>query len=194
LTVSQKLKEEILIMIIWINGAFGSGKTTLAETLLLKLSNAMIYDPEIVGTMVRQLVPPATSSDFQDLPIWRDVVSFCALRLCERYHRSLLVPMTLVNPDYINEIFSAIEKSNQTLLHFFLEVNTETLISRIKRQVIEPENASRDEEIRAWRMAQIDRCVNSKNVMPEGTIFLDAVNLTPDMLASRIMSEIATCS
>lgn len=178
-------------MIIWINGAFGAGKTTLAETLLSKLSDAMIYDPELVGTMVRQIVPPATSHDFQDLPIWRDVVSFCALRLCQRYRQSLIVPMTLVNPDYINEIFGAIKESDETLLHIFLDVDTETLIRRIRAQVIKPEDTSQDEKIRAWRMAQIDRCVNSRNAMPKDTIFLDAAKLNPDMLASRIMSEIA---
>jgi hypothetical protein len=36
-------------MIIWINGAFGAGKTTLAEELQRRLPEAMPFDPEYVG-------------------------------------------------------------------------------------------------------------------------------------------------
>ena len=35
-------------MIIWINGAFGIGKSTIAETLNSKIKNSHIYDPEQV--------------------------------------------------------------------------------------------------------------------------------------------------
>jgi type IV secretory pathway ATPase VirB11/archaellum biosynthesis ATPase len=36
-------------MIIMINGAFGSGKTSAANTLLPLIPNSMIYDPEEIG-------------------------------------------------------------------------------------------------------------------------------------------------
>ena len=36
-------------MIIWINGAFGSGKTTCANILQKQLPNAFLYDPEQAG-------------------------------------------------------------------------------------------------------------------------------------------------
>jgi thymidylate kinase len=36
-------------MIIWINGAFGAGKTTLAEELHRRLPDALAFDPEFVG-------------------------------------------------------------------------------------------------------------------------------------------------
>lgn len=34
-------------MIIWVNGAFGSGKSTIAEMLKSKIENSHLYDPEI---------------------------------------------------------------------------------------------------------------------------------------------------
>ena len=40
-------------MIIWINGAFGAGKTTLAEELSRRLSEAVLFDPEYVGYLSR---------------------------------------------------------------------------------------------------------------------------------------------
>lgn len=33
-------------MIIWINGSFGVGKTTIAENLKSRVANAIVYDPE----------------------------------------------------------------------------------------------------------------------------------------------------
>lgn len=35
--------------IIWINGAFGSGKTSVADLLVRNLQNSMIFDPEEIG-------------------------------------------------------------------------------------------------------------------------------------------------
>ena len=32
-------------MIIWINGSFGVGKTTIAEKLKEKIRNSILYDP-----------------------------------------------------------------------------------------------------------------------------------------------------
>lgn len=35
-------------MIIWLNGAFGAGKTTIAHELQQKLHNAIIYDQKLL--------------------------------------------------------------------------------------------------------------------------------------------------
>jgi deoxyadenosine/deoxycytidine kinase len=39
-------------VIIWINGGFGAGKTTLAEELHRRRPDAVVYDPEEVGLML----------------------------------------------------------------------------------------------------------------------------------------------
>ena len=44
-------------MIIWINGAFGSGKTTCANILQKQLPNAFLYDPEQAGFFIRNQLP-----------------------------------------------------------------------------------------------------------------------------------------
>ncbi len=56
-------------MIIWLNGGFGAGKTTLAEELHRRLPDAVVYDPEDVGLMLWKWMPP--NGDFQHLPSWR---------------------------------------------------------------------------------------------------------------------------
>lgn len=37
-------------MIVMVNGPFGVGKRTVAQVLCPAIPNAMLYDPEIVGT------------------------------------------------------------------------------------------------------------------------------------------------
>ena len=39
-------------MIIMVNGAFGAGKTSVANELLRRLDGAMLFDPEEVGFML----------------------------------------------------------------------------------------------------------------------------------------------
>ena len=44
-------------MIIWLNGGFAAGKTTLAQELHRRLPDAVVYDPEDVGIMLWKWVP-----------------------------------------------------------------------------------------------------------------------------------------
>jgi hypothetical protein len=55
-------------MIIWINGAFGGGKTTLAEELHRRLPDALPFDPEYVGYILRRWAPPADDAGEPELP------------------------------------------------------------------------------------------------------------------------------
>ncbi|HCJ9739900.1 TPA: tunicamycin resistance protein, partial [Escherichia coli] len=41
-------------MIIWINGPFGAGKTTLAKRLRDRRSKSLIFDPEEIGFVVKE--------------------------------------------------------------------------------------------------------------------------------------------
>lgn len=42
-------------MIILINGAFGVGKTSVASELKKTINNSMIFDPEEIGYMLRNI-------------------------------------------------------------------------------------------------------------------------------------------
>ncbi|MFI5753949.1 hypothetical protein [Streptomyces sp. NPDC051569] len=68
--------------IVWVNGPFGGGKTTLVEELSERLPEALVYDPELVGYVVREIVPVPTG-DFQDLAVWRRSVMDLGLRLID---------------------------------------------------------------------------------------------------------------
>ena len=63
---------EVRTLIIWLNGAFGAGKTQTAFELRHRLGDAFVYDPENMGYCIRQNVPDTCKyGDFQDYPMWR---------------------------------------------------------------------------------------------------------------------------
>ncbi len=86
-----------------INGSFGVGKTSAAYTLVGRLPNAMIFDPEVIGSMVRHITSGVRhneeeTDDFQDIALWRSLTVATAEQLYHQYGRILIVPMTLTNP------------------------------------------------------------------------------------------------
>lgn len=57
-------------MIIWINGAFGVGKSHTAYKLTRRIDNAFLFDPETVGFFLRDKLPgTARFDDFQYIPL-----------------------------------------------------------------------------------------------------------------------------
>ncbi len=92
-------------MMIWINGAFGAGKTTLADELHRRLPDALAFDPEyVLGHILARWVPSAPSGDFQDIPLWRKLgLAEFAIGMAAEYGQPMIIPMTLVNPVYRDE-------------------------------------------------------------------------------------------
>ena len=89
--------------IIWINGAFGSGKTTMAYTLYKRLPEAFVFDPENTGYYLRKNQPVSLCYDnFQDEPLWRHINRDLLLHIASHYQGVILVPMTVIRPDYYN--------------------------------------------------------------------------------------------
>ncbi|OIK24206.1 hypothetical protein [Streptomyces malaysiense] len=64
-------------MIVWLNGPFGGGKTSLAAGLCRALSYATAADPETVGDLLRSTLTghPLRPRDYQDLPLWRELTA-----------------------------------------------------------------------------------------------------------------------
>lgn len=89
-----------------LNGSFGIGKTTVAGLLAHSIPEAVIYDPEKVGFILRRLPawmlglaqqPP----DYQDLAIWRRLITQGARRK-HRRAAVVIVPMAFTNLKYLD--------------------------------------------------------------------------------------------
>jgi hypothetical protein len=125
-------------MIIWINGAFGSGKTSAAYELNRRLPDSFVYDPENVGYFIRRNSPEAFShGDFQDIPLWREM-NYETIKLImtgcstvQAYAGTLIVPMTIVNPEYYDEIISKLRSDGFDVRHFILYASKNTILRRL---------------------------------------------------------------
>jgi thymidylate kinase len=178
-------------VIIWINGAFGAGKTTLAEELHRRLPEAMPFDPEYVGYLLTRWVPAADSGDFQDLPLWRRLTAEFAIGMSAEYGLPLIVPMTLANHGYREEIFGLVSQAGIPVLHVFLDVPADELRRRIDAQVIHENDPEQDAQARAFRHRSVERCVQARAGLPDETLVLRGDQHTPAELADLVLEAAA---
>ncbi|MDI3418222.1 NUDIX hydrolase [Streptomyces luteolus] len=121
-------------MIIWINGAFGAGKTSAARDLVELIPNSTLFDPEVIGRGLRHLLPQKhldEVSDFQDLTIWRRLVVDTAAALLHEVGGVLVVPMTLLRQEYRDEIFGGLAARRIAVRHVLLTPAETILRARI---------------------------------------------------------------
>lgn len=139
--------------VVWINGPFGVGKTTTAQALAVAIGGE-VFDPEVVGLQVRRTIPSAArpSDDFQDLPQWREQTRRTIADLIATTSRPVVVPMTLVNEQYFDEIVGGLRLTGITVHHVTLMASRETIRRRLLRRWCWPW-ATR------WALGQLDRCL-----------------------------------
>jgi predicted kinase len=140
-------------VIVWINGAFGAGKTTTAALVHQRLPDSQIFDPEFIGFMLRAVVDVPTG-DFQDLRIWRRLTVQTMAALDEEYGGTWIAPMSLINSDYRAEILAGLRDSGVEVREFVLSVPADVLRQRIDADEI-------DTDARAWRHRHVDQALKT---------------------------------
>lgn len=140
-------------MIIWINGAFGSGKTSVAKELHRIIEGSYVYDPEEVGQFLRKNMPECFQHpDFQDHPLWRSLNYEVLEYLDKEYKGSIIVPMTITNEEYYNSIVGKLKERNIDIKTFTLIARKENLLKRLKE---------RGDGKNSWIAERIDYCVQA---------------------------------
>ncbi|MEX3619483.1 AAA family ATPase [Paenibacillus glucanolyticus] len=139
-------------MIIWVNGAFGSGKTQAAYELHRRIPNSYVYDPENAGYFIRDNLPADVKrGDFQHYPMWREFNYSMFKYLDQESNQLIIAPMTITNADYFNEIVGHLRRDGVAVQHFTLCASKEILLRRLR---------SRGEGTNSWAAQQIDRCID----------------------------------
>jgi AAA domain len=135
------------------NGAFGSGKTQTSYELQRRIPNSLVYDPENIGYFINRNIPKEIrKGDFQDYSIWRELNYTTLKYIDSAYDGVIILPMTLVNPQYFEEIVGKLRKDGVIVNHFVLWASKGTLQKRLR---------SRGERKNSWGERQIDRCIQA---------------------------------
>ncbi|MFD5329328.1 NUDIX domain-containing protein [Streptomyces sp. NPDC127092] len=146
-------------MIVWINGAFGAGKSSTARELVDLIPNSTLYDPELTGGAMNLLLPQkrlAEVTDFQDLPIWRRLVVDTAAALLAEVGGVLVVPMTLLRQEYRDEIFGGLAARRIDVRHVLLTPDETILRDRIESRVEHPGDPEAEARARRWCLDHLD--------------------------------------
>ena len=168
-------------MIIWLNGAFGAGKTQTAYELKRRIPNSIIYDPEQIGFFINRSFPKEIKKgDFQNYELWREFNYKTVKHIHSEYSGTIIIPMTIVNPQYYEEIIGRLKDEGIDVQHFVLSASKETLQRRLK---------SRFEKENSWPEQQIDRCLAGlAHPVFEGQ--LNTNDLTTEQVAEMIASKL----
>lgn len=170
-------------MIVFLNGPFGVGKTTVAKLLAERIPDATLYDPEILGSILMRVLRPIKKvGDFQDYPLWRASVVEVARLLRRLRKRTLVIPMTVWRRDYFDQIASGLRRVDPNLRLFRLTASEETLVERILTRP----DAEGDHE---WRLGHLGVCLEaSRN--PAFGMEIRTDGLSPSEVADEISSVI----
>ncbi|MDT0439833.1 MULTISPECIES: NUDIX hydrolase [Streptomyces] len=146
-------------MIVWINGAFGAGKTTTARELIDLIPNSTLFDPEVIGATLTRLLPAkhlAEVNDYQDLPIWRRLVIDTAAAMLAELGGTLVVPMTLLRQEHRDEIFGGLAARRIGVHHFVLAPSESELRRRVADREVPAEPADGEIRVRQWSFDHIE--------------------------------------
>ncbi|MFF8278925.1 NUDIX domain-containing protein [Streptomyces lateritius] len=147
------------MVIVWINGAFGAGKSSTARELVDLIPNSTLYDPELIGGAMSWLLPQkrlAEVNDFQDLPIWRRMVVDTAAALLAEVGGVLVVPMTLLRQEYRDEIFGGLAARRIQVRHVLLAPDETILRERIHGRTPDHSDPAELTRVRQWSYDHIE--------------------------------------
>ncbi|WP_312097415.1 AAA family ATPase [Niallia sp.] len=165
-------------MIIWINGTFGSGKTTTAYELEKRVDKAFVFDPERFGYVLMKNIPMSLQKDdFQDFPIWRETNYLLLKQIAIHYDGIIVVPMTITNEEYFHDIISRLQNDQIIVKHVTLMASKTTIKKRLR---------SRLEGEDSWAYKQAEaRLKQLKRPLFKEHIFTD------DLTVEEVLDKIA---
>lgn len=135
--------------VVWLNGSFGVGKTSVAAELARRRPT-ITFDPEVIGGGLWRMLPEdLLPADYQGSPLWRHLVREAVVSLHRSYPRPVIVPMTLVVPQYFDEIVGGLREQGVPVRHYVLGAARATIEQRLAGR---PDTTE-------WTWQQVDRCL-----------------------------------
>ncbi|WP_329153202.1 NUDIX domain-containing protein [Streptomyces sp. NBC_01456] len=182
-------------MIVWLNGTFGAGKTTAAQELLDLLPGSTLYDPELLGSGLRLMLPAKRFEeidDYQDLPAWRRMVVDTAAALLTEVPGPLITPMTLLRQEYRDEIFGALAARRIPVRHVLVHAEETILRARIAEREKTSEDAGAAASTRRWSLEHLGPYADALPWLRGDAHVVDTTRLTPRQTAERVAEAVRT--
>jgi hypothetical protein len=180
-------------MIVWLNGPFGGGKTTLAAGLHHALPGATVADPEAVGDLLRSTLAGHTlrPKDYQDLPLWRQLTGALVAGLVRHTGGPVIVPMTVLNLAYAEEIFTPLRQADGGFHHLVLHAAPAVLQERIAASREFPGDEARSEAVRAYRRRRVSDYEQAATgwMQADGHV-IDTSALTPEQTLDAALAHL----
>jgi hypothetical protein len=180
-------------VLLWINGPFGGGKTQTAHEIRRRLPGSFVSDPEHVGFALHRMTPPALRGDFQDLASWRRGVVEVLDRASTGHDGVTVVPMTVVEPAYFEEIVGGLRDRGHDVRHFALMAERETVVRRLwERGFVHAARVvlGKDAPLRreSFALEVLDRCLERLRE-PEFAEHVWTDHLTVAQVADRVAAS-----
>ncbi|HYK41944.1 MAG TPA: AAA family ATPase [Thermoanaerobaculia bacterium] len=171
-------------MVVFVNGAFGVGKTEVSRLLVRRLRGATLYDPEPAGVLLQRLraLTRRPVSDFQDLPSWRRA-TVRGIRLARAVRRVVVVPMAFSNLEYLREVREGVRRFDGDVRHFCLVAPLAVVLDRLARRSL---GSPADVE---WQRTRAAECCAAHR----GEEFAEHVStdrVDPSEVAARVLARI----
>jgi AAA domain len=119
-------------VLVWINGPFGGGKTAAACELQRRVDRAVICDPERLGYGLHGMLPPELRTDFQHFDAWRQGAHEVLDLVARKWDGPVIVPMTLINPGYFEQVVGRLRADGHDVRHFSLLADRATVLRRLR--------------------------------------------------------------
>jgi hypothetical protein len=171
-------------VIIWLNGAFGAGKTSTARELAGILPGVRQFDPEWVGFMLRANLADQNFTDFQQLRPWRTLVPAVMQEVIELTGQDLIAVQTVLVREYWQELRAGLDQRDLTCCHVVLRVHPGTLAARIRADDADPGACQ-------WRLDHIGAFEDARPWLEaEADVLIDSTGLTAAQVAGLIASAV----